>query len=172
MLSRHQMPLSLRNHRPSGAIPSLCTLPALTYRYGEKEWLAKAGCQRTTRKSCNLTLETGNLTELYYAQVTAVSPGGKGVKKSGRFSSLQHSKGGCLLTSGAGRSMSQGGARLTCTSGGCREDGLCAFGVKREFSDLPEWMGTRQVSGFQRRSSRARAHPRRCFFSLPLLRTS
>ncbi|CAH7438360.1 interleukin-22 receptor subunit alpha-1 [Phodopus roborovskii] len=60
-------------------------------RYGEKEWLAKAGCQRTTQKYCNLTMETGNLTELYYAQVTAVSPGRKhDSKKTDRFSSLQH----------------------------------------------------------------------------------
>ncbi|XP_029409644.1 interleukin-22 receptor subunit alpha-1 isoform X2 [Nannospalax galili] len=60
-------------------------------RYGETEWLAKEGCQRTTQKSCNLTMETSNLTELYYAMVTAFSPGSLlDSKRSDRFSSLQH----------------------------------------------------------------------------------
>ncbi|XP_048206471.1 interleukin-22 receptor subunit alpha-1 isoform X2 [Perognathus longimembris pacificus] len=59
--------------------------------YGESEWLAKKGCQGITRKSCNLTLETGNLTELYYARVTAVHPGVQEASKTTeRFSSLQH----------------------------------------------------------------------------------
>lgn len=93
------------------------------------------------------------------------------MEKSGRFSSLQHSKGGCLLTSGRGE------ARLGGVAGwpahlGDAERMVCALEVKREFSDLLEWMGTGQVSGFQRRSSQAREHPRRCFFSLSLLRTS
>ncbi|CAO2589519.1 Interleukin-22 receptor subunit alpha-1 [Lemmus lemmus] len=74
-----------------GPNSTLDTVYSVEYkRYGEKKWLAKAGCQRITQKSCNLTLETGNLTELYYAQVTAVSPGRQGNKKSERFSSLQH----------------------------------------------------------------------------------
>ncbi|XP_002913326.1 interleukin-22 receptor subunit alpha-1 isoform X1 [Ailuropoda melanoleuca] len=60
-------------------------------RYGEREWLAKEGCQRVTRKSCNLTAETGNVTELYYARVTATSVGGRSATKmTDRFSSLQH----------------------------------------------------------------------------------
>lgn len=60
-------------------------------KYGEKEWLAKAGCQRITQKFCNLTAETRNHTEFYYAKVTAVSSGGPPVTKmTDRFSSLQH----------------------------------------------------------------------------------
>ncbi|XP_004465450.3 interleukin-22 receptor subunit alpha-1 [Dasypus novemcinctus] len=68
------------------------TVYSVEYKmYGEREWLAKAGCQRITRKSCNLTTETGNLTELYYARVTAVSTGGQQVTKmTGRFNSLMH----------------------------------------------------------------------------------
>ncbi|XP_038189459.1 interleukin-22 receptor subunit alpha-1 [Arvicola amphibius] len=74
-----------------GPNSTLDTVYSVEYkRYGDKEWLAKAGCQRTTRKSCNLTLETGNLTELYYARVIAVSAGKRQMEKSGRFSSLQH----------------------------------------------------------------------------------
>lgn len=85
--------LSLINHRPSGAVHSLGTLPALAHRYGERKWLAKAGCQRITQKFCNLTMETRNHTEFYYAKVTAVSSGGPPVTKmTDRFSSLQHSK--------------------------------------------------------------------------------
>lgn len=60
-------------------------------RYGEIEWLAKQGCQRITRKFCNLTLETGSVSELYYARVTATSAGGRSATKmTDRFSSLQH----------------------------------------------------------------------------------
>ncbi|KAI5139417.1 interleukin-22 receptor subunit alpha-1 [Manis pentadactyla] len=60
-------------------------------KYGEREWLAKEGCQQITRRFCNLTMETGNLTELYYARVTAVSAGGRSATKmTDRFSSLQH----------------------------------------------------------------------------------
>ncbi|XP_029804221.1 interleukin-22 receptor subunit alpha-1 isoform X2 [Suricata suricatta] len=60
-------------------------------KYGEREWLAKEGCQRITRKSCNLTVETGNLMELYYARVTAVGAGGRSATKmTDRFSSLHH----------------------------------------------------------------------------------
>ncbi|XP_077755253.1 interleukin-22 receptor subunit alpha-1 isoform X1 [Canis aureus] len=58
--------------------------------YGKKEWLAKEGCQRITQKSCNLTTETGNHTEHYYARVTAVSAGGRSATKmTDRFSSMQ-----------------------------------------------------------------------------------
>ncbi|XP_062961792.1 interleukin-22 receptor subunit alpha-1 [Cynocephalus volans] len=68
------------------------TVYSVEYKtYGEREWLAKEGCQRITRKSCNLTVETGNLTELYYARVTAISAGGRSATKmTDRFSSLQH----------------------------------------------------------------------------------
>ncbi|NP_839988.1 interleukin-22 receptor subunit alpha-1 precursor [Mus musculus] len=60
-------------------------------KYGERKWLAKAGCQRITQKFCNLTMETRNHTEFYYAKVTAVSAGGPPVTKmTDRFSSLQH----------------------------------------------------------------------------------
>ncbi|XP_039086444.1 interleukin-22 receptor subunit alpha-1 [Hyaena hyaena] len=60
-------------------------------KYGEREWLAKEGCQQITRKSCNLTVETGNLMELYYARVTAIGAGGRSATKmTNRFSSLHH----------------------------------------------------------------------------------
>ncbi|XP_001501338.2 interleukin-22 receptor subunit alpha-1 [Equus przewalskii] len=68
------------------------TVYSVEYKtYGEREWLAKEGCQQITRKSCNLTVETGNVTELYYARVTATSAGGRSATKmTDRFSSLQH----------------------------------------------------------------------------------
>lgn len=66
--------------------------------------MAKKGCQRITRKSCNLTVETGNHTELYYARVTAVSAGGRSATKmTDRFNSLQHSELEPLWVSGEGR---------------------------------------------------------------------
>ncbi|XP_040612294.1 interleukin-22 receptor subunit alpha-1 isoform X2 [Mesocricetus auratus] len=94
---RAQPPCRVQSQGPKGTLagpnedttdlPS-CGIPS---RYGDKVWLAKAGCQRTTQKSCNLTMETGNLTELYYAKVTAVGPGRKqDLKETERFSSLQH----------------------------------------------------------------------------------
>lgn len=94
MLTEYQAPLSsLINHGPGGAVHSPGALPALAHRYGERTWLAKADCQRITQKFCNLTMETRNHTEFYYAKVTAVSPGGPPVTKmTDRFSSLQHSK--------------------------------------------------------------------------------
>lgn len=80
----------------------MCSGPSRARRYGEREWLAKEGCQRVTRKSCNLTMETGNLTELYYARVTATSAGGRSATKmTDRFSSLQHSE-WAPLTAGEG----------------------------------------------------------------------
>ncbi|KAK1340372.1 LOW QUALITY PROTEIN: hypothetical protein QTO34_018941 [Cnephaeus nilssonii] len=68
------------------------TVYSVEYKtYGEVEWLAKKGCQRITRKFCNLTMETGSLTELYYARVTATGAGGRSATKmTERFSSLQH----------------------------------------------------------------------------------
>ncbi|XP_077826001.1 interleukin-22 receptor subunit alpha-1 isoform X1 [Macaca mulatta] len=68
------------------------TVYSIEYKtYGERDWVAKKGCQRITRKSCNLTVETGNHTELYYARVTAVSAGGRSATKmTDRFNSLQH----------------------------------------------------------------------------------
>ncbi|XP_059112174.1 interleukin-22 receptor subunit alpha-1 [Peromyscus eremicus] len=60
-------------------------------RYGETEWLAKASCQWTKQKSCNLTMETGNFTEFYYANVTVFRSGVQEFsKRSERFNSLQH----------------------------------------------------------------------------------
>ncbi|XP_069335648.1 interleukin-22 receptor subunit alpha-1 [Eulemur rufifrons] len=68
------------------------TVYSIEYKtYGEREWLAKQGCQRITRKSCNLTAETSNLNELYYARVTAVSSGGRSATRmTDRFSPRQH----------------------------------------------------------------------------------
>ncbi|XP_036991816.2 interleukin-22 receptor subunit alpha-1 [Artibeus jamaicensis] len=68
------------------------TVYSVEYKtYGQTAWLAKKGCQRITRKSCNLTAETGSLMELYYARVTATSAGGQSATKmTDRFSSLQH----------------------------------------------------------------------------------
>ena len=64
----------------------------------------KEGCQRITRKSCNLTVETGKLTDLYYARVTAIDAGGRSATKmTDRFSSLQHSECQPLIARGAGR---------------------------------------------------------------------
>ncbi|KAM5321077.1 interleukin-22 receptor subunit alpha-1 isoform 1-T1 [Glossophaga mutica] len=68
------------------------TVYSVEYKtYGQIAWLVKKGCQRITRKSCNLTVETGSLVELYYARVTATSAGGRSATKmTDRFSSLQH----------------------------------------------------------------------------------
>lgn len=67
--------------------------PSLACRYGEVGWLAKKGCQRITRKFCNLTTETGSLEKLYYARVTATSAGGRSATKmTDRFSLRQHSE--------------------------------------------------------------------------------
>ncbi|XP_010281771.1 PREDICTED: interleukin-22 receptor subunit alpha-1 [Phaethon lepturus] len=40
-------------------------------QYGEKSWLNKHECQSITQPFCNLTRETENFTELYYARVRA-----------------------------------------------------------------------------------------------------
>ncbi|KAM6115939.1 interleukin-22 receptor subunit alpha-1 [Phoenicopterus ruber ruber] len=40
-------------------------------QYGEKAWLNKRECQRITQTFCNLTRETENFTEHYYARVRA-----------------------------------------------------------------------------------------------------
>ena len=89
---------------------NVCSGPSLASRYGEREWLAKEGCQRITRKSCNLTLETGNPTEHYYARVTAISAGGpSATKMTDRFSSLYHSE-WAPLTAGKGRETAQEGS--------------------------------------------------------------
>ncbi|XP_008060352.1 interleukin-22 receptor subunit alpha-1 [Carlito syrichta] len=59
--------------------------------YGEAEWLAKEGCQRITQKSCDLTAETGNYMEFYYARVIAVSAGGRSATKmTDRFNPIRH----------------------------------------------------------------------------------
>ncbi|KAI4589375.1 hypothetical protein MJG53_020399 [Ovis ammon polii x Ovis aries] len=67
------------------------TVYSVQYKtYGEGEWLEKEGCQRITWKSCNLTVETSNLTELYYARVTAIDGAGRSATKmTNRFSPLQ-----------------------------------------------------------------------------------
>uniref|UniRef100_H0W7F6 Interleukin 22 receptor subunit alpha 1 n=1 Tax=Cavia porcellus TaxID=10141 RepID=H0W7F6_CAVPO len=60
-------------------------------KYGETQWLAKEGCQEITRKSCNLTMETGDLNEFYYARVTAISAEGlPSTKVTERFNPLRH----------------------------------------------------------------------------------
>ncbi|XP_004266742.1 interleukin-22 receptor subunit alpha-1 isoform X2 [Orcinus orca] len=75
--------------RPESAPDTVYSVQYKTY--GETEWQAKEGCQRITRKSCNLTMETGNLTDFYYARVTAIDAGGQSATKmTDRFSSLQH----------------------------------------------------------------------------------
>nr|XP_020730259.1 interleukin-22 receptor subunit alpha-1 [Odocoileus virginianus texanus] len=75
--------------RPESAPDAIYSVQYKTY--GEGEWLEKEGCQRITRKSCNLTVETGNLTELYYARVTATDGTGRSATKTtDRFNSLQH----------------------------------------------------------------------------------
>ncbi|KAG8506707.1 Interleukin-22 receptor subunit alpha-1 [Galemys pyrenaicus] len=58
----------------------LQTAPDVVYsveykKYGEKDWLAKEDCQEITHKSCNLTMETANINESYYARVNATSVG-------------------------------------------------------------------------------------------------
>ncbi|NXN33330.1 I22R1 protein, partial [Nycticryphes semicollaris] len=40
-------------------------------QYGDKDWLNKSECQSITRSFCNLTRETENFTENYYARVRA-----------------------------------------------------------------------------------------------------
>ncbi|KFZ62146.1 Interleukin-22 receptor subunit alpha-1, partial [Antrostomus carolinensis] len=40
-------------------------------QYGEKSWLNKRECQSITQPFCNLTHETENFTENYYARVRA-----------------------------------------------------------------------------------------------------
>ncbi|XP_029082977.1 interleukin-22 receptor subunit alpha-1 [Monodon monoceros] len=75
--------------RPESAPDTVYSVQYKTY--GETEWQAKEGCQRITQKSCNLTMETGNLTDFYYARVTAIDSGGQSsTKMTDRFSSLQH----------------------------------------------------------------------------------
>ncbi|XP_038614156.1 interleukin-22 receptor subunit alpha-1 isoform X2 [Tachyglossus aculeatus] len=44
--------------------------------YGTKRWQEKGGCQNMTSQSCNLTGETGNICEYYYARVTALTESG------------------------------------------------------------------------------------------------
>ncbi|XP_067389810.1 interleukin-22 receptor subunit alpha-1 [Emydura macquarii macquarii] len=43
-------------------------------RYGEKDWHTKSECQNITQPFCNLTHETQNFKERYYARVMAVVP--------------------------------------------------------------------------------------------------
>lgn len=84
---------SLINHRPSRGHSLRCAGHSLAPRYGETQWLAKEGCQEITRKSCNLTMETGDLNEFYYARVTAISAEGlPSTKVTERFNPLRHSK--------------------------------------------------------------------------------
>ncbi|NXE93263.1 I22R1 protein, partial [Menura novaehollandiae] len=40
-------------------------------QYGEKSWLPKHECQSITQLFCNLTQETENFTEHFYARVRA-----------------------------------------------------------------------------------------------------
>ncbi|XP_074074222.1 interleukin-22 receptor subunit alpha-1 [Macrotis lagotis] len=44
-------------------------------RYGEPKWKAKDGCQNITQTSCNLTYETRDTEELYFAKVLAFRQG-------------------------------------------------------------------------------------------------
>ncbi|XP_017936821.1 interleukin-22 receptor subunit alpha-1 [Manacus vitellinus] len=56
-------------------------------QYGEKSWLPKAECQSITQHFCNLTGETENFTEHYYARVRATGWSGcsSGWVRSERF---------------------------------------------------------------------------------------
>ncbi|XP_027759213.1 interleukin-22 receptor subunit alpha-1 [Empidonax traillii] len=56
-------------------------------QYGEKSWLPKAECQGTGQRSCNLTRETENFTEHFYARVRAAGRPGcsSGWVRSERF---------------------------------------------------------------------------------------
>ncbi|XP_068935330.1 interleukin-22 receptor subunit alpha-1 isoform X2 [Petaurus breviceps papuanus] len=45
----------------------------LPYRYGERKWKPKAECQNITQTSCNMTYETRDTEEQYFAKVMAFS---------------------------------------------------------------------------------------------------
>ncbi|XP_004679438.1 PREDICTED: interleukin-22 receptor subunit alpha-1 [Condylura cristata] len=68
------------------------TVYSVEYKtYGEKDWLAKKDCQQITHKFCNLTMETTNSGEVYYARVTATSAGGQSATQmSERFCVKYH----------------------------------------------------------------------------------
>ncbi|XP_004603502.1 interleukin-22 receptor subunit alpha-1 [Sorex araneus] len=68
------------------------TVYSVEYKtYGGSAWLAKKGCQRITQKSCNLTVEINNVTDEYYAQVTALNTGSQtATKMTDRFNLRQH----------------------------------------------------------------------------------
>lgn len=76
----------------SGTESTPDTVYSVEYKiYGEKNWLAKESCQRITQKSCNLTLETNNYTDLYYARVTALTRDSRSATKmTDRFCPQQH----------------------------------------------------------------------------------
>ncbi|XP_061229568.1 interleukin-22 receptor subunit alpha-1 [Neopsephotus bourkii] len=52
-------------------IPPGTTFDVQYKQYGEKSWLSKPECQSITQPFCNLTRETENFTEHYYARVRA-----------------------------------------------------------------------------------------------------
>ncbi|KAM9533088.1 interleukin-22 receptor subunit alpha-1 [Guaruba guarouba] len=55
------------------AIPPDTTFDVQYKQYGEKSWLNKPECQSITQPFCNLTRETENFTEHYYARVRATA---------------------------------------------------------------------------------------------------
>ena len=116
----------------------MCSSPSLAHRYGEEEWLEKEGCQRITQKSCNLTMETSNVTELYYARVTATDGAGRSATKmTNRFSSLQHSEWGPLVARDAGGRMAFSPLEWV-----ERPEGLCLSGPVKDVAfreDAPDW---------------------------------
>ncbi|KAM4656790.1 interleukin-22 receptor subunit alpha-1 [Amazona ochrocephala] len=56
-----------------GAVPPGTTFDVQYKQYGEKSWLNKPECQSITQPFCNLTRETENFTEHYYARVRATA---------------------------------------------------------------------------------------------------
>ncbi|NXT01494.1 I22R1 protein, partial [Jacana jacana] len=54
---------------PEADIPPGTVFDVQYKQYGEKYWFNKTECQSITQYSCNLTRETENLTEHYYARV-------------------------------------------------------------------------------------------------------
>ena len=100
--------------------------------------MEKEGCQRITRKSCNLTVETSNLTELYYARVTAIDGAGRSATKmTNRFSPLQDSEWGPLVAQDAGGRMAFSPLEWV-----ERPEGLCLSGPVKDVAfreDAPDW---------------------------------
>ncbi|XP_019367952.1 PREDICTED: interleukin-22 receptor subunit alpha-1 isoform X3 [Gavialis gangeticus] len=59
-----------------GEIPPGTVYNVQYKEYVEKKWLNKTECQNISQRFCNLTHETENFTEYYYARVQAMAPNG------------------------------------------------------------------------------------------------